>query len=160
MGHYKGNRKTAQALDAFVKLMRAANSVSAATGVELAGADLTDSQFAVLEVLHHAGPLCLTVIAHKILKTGGNLTLVVKNLEKRGLVQRKQSAEDRRYFSLHLTPKGQRLIADIFPKQATRITDVLGALTPGEQAELAQLSKKLGISAARRTGSLVPERGR
>jgi MarR family 2-MHQ and catechol resistance regulon transcriptional repressor len=147
MGHFKGNKKTAQALDTFVKLTRAANSVSAATGVHLAGTDLTDSQFAVLEVLYHAGPLCLTVIAHKILKTGGNLTLVVKNLEKRGLVQRKQSVEDRRYFSLHLTAKGKRLISEIFPKHAARITEVLEALTPDEQDKLARLTKKLGLSA-------------
>ena len=146
MGHFKGNKKTAQALDTFVKLTRAANSVSAATGVQLVGAGLTDSQFAVLEVLYHAGPLCLTVIAHKILKTGGNLTLVVKNLEKRGLVQRKQSADDRRYFSLHLTAKGKRLITEIFPKQAARITEVFGALTPEEQIELARLTRKLGLS--------------
>ena len=146
MGHFKGNQKTAQALDTFVKLKRAANSVSAATGVQLVGAGLTDSQFAVLEVLYHAGPLCLTVIAHKILKTGGNLTLVVKNLEKRGLVQRKQSADDRRYFSLHLTAKGKRLITEIFPKQAARITGVFEALTSDEQIELARLTKKLGLS--------------
>jgi MarR family 2-MHQ and catechol resistance regulon transcriptional repressor len=150
MGHFKGSKKTAQALDTFVKLTRAANSVSAATSTSLVDADLTESQFAVLEVLYHAGPLSLTVIAHKILKTGGNLTLVVKNLEKRGLVQRKQSAEDRRYFSLHLTPKGQRLIAEIFPKHAMRITDVLGALSAEEQAELARLSKKLGLSASQK----------
>src|SRR5438445_1920731 len=141
MGHFKGNRKTVQALDAFVKLTRAANSVSAATGVQLAGSGLTDSQFAVLEVLYHAGPLCLTVIAHKILKTGGNLTLVVKNLEKRGLVQRQQSPDDRRYFSLHLTAKGKRLISEDFPKQAARITHVLAALSPDEQAELARLTE-------------------
>jgi MarR family 2-MHQ and catechol resistance regulon transcriptional repressor len=151
MGHFKGNKKTAQALDTFVKLTRAANSVSAATGIQLSGSDLTDSQFAVLEVLYHAGPLCLTVIAHKILKTGGNLTLVVKNLEKRGLVQRKQSVEDRRYFSLHLTPKGKRLIAEMFPKHASRITEVLDVLTPDEQDQLARLSKKLGLSAGQKS---------
>jgi MarR family 2-MHQ and catechol resistance regulon transcriptional repressor len=75
---------------------------------------------------------------------------VVKNLEKRGLVQRKQSADDRRFFSLHLTTKGRKLIADIFPKQAARITEVLDALTSDEQTELARLAKKLGLSA---TGS-------
>ena len=149
MGHYKGGKKTAQALDAFVKLMRAANSVSAATNSELSAAELTISQFAVLEVLYHAGPLCLSEIARKILTTGGNLTLVVKNLEKRGLVQRKQSAEDRRYFSLHLTPKGARLITEVFPKQAARITQVLEALTADEQADLARLSKKLGVGASK-----------
>src|SRR3954467_2601749 len=150
MGHFDGNKTTGQALDTFVKLMRAANSVGTATNAGLAEADLTVSQFAVLEVLYHAGPLCLTAIAHKILTTGGNLTLVVKNLEKRGLVQRKQSADDRRFFSLHLTTKGRKLIAEIFPKQAARITQVLGALTSDEQTELARLAKKLGLSA---TGS-------
>jgi MarR family 2-MHQ and catechol resistance regulon transcriptional repressor len=154
MGHFKGNKKTAQALDAFVKLTRAANSVSAAASVQLAGGNLTESQFAVLEVLYHTGPLCLTVIAHKILKTGGNLTLVVKNLEKRSLVQRQQSPDDRRYFSLHLTAKGSRLISEVFPRQAARITHVLEALTPDEQAELARLSKKLGLSAAQSTLTL------
>src|SRR5437660_8043242 len=116
MGHYKGTPKTAQALDVFVKLMRAANSASKAANSELPSAGLTVSQFAVLELLYHAGPLCLTEIARKILTTGGNLTLVVKNLEKRGLVQRTQSADDRRYFSLHLTGKGKQVIANIFPK--------------------------------------------
>src|SRR3954468_22470649 len=148
MSHFVGNKSTAQALDVFVKLMRAANAVGTATNVGLAEADLTVSQFAVLEVLYHAGPLCLTVIAHKILTTGGNLTLVVKNLEKRGLVQRRQSADDRRFFSLHLTNKGKNLIAEVFPKQAAEITRVIGALSTEEQAELARLSKKLGTAAA------------
>jgi len=121
--------------------------VSAATNSLITEAGLTTSQFAVLEVLYHAGPLCLTEIAHKILTTGGNLTLVVNNLEKRGLVQRKQSASDRRFFSLHLTPKGKNLIAEIFPKQAAEITRVIGALSAEEQAELARLCKKLGRAA-------------
>jgi MarR family transcriptional regulator, 2-MHQ and catechol-resistance regulon repressor len=150
MGHYKGNKKTAQALDTFVKLMRAANSVSAATNSELAIADLTVSQFAVLELLFHAGPLCLTEIARKILTTGGNLTLVVNNLEKRGLVQRKQSAEDRRFFALHLTVKGRHLIAEIFPKQAASITHVLETLSPEEQSQLGRLCKKLGTGITQR----------
>src|SRR5437764_6069906 len=149
MGHYIGNKKTALALDAFVKLTRASNSVSAATNTSIADAGLTTSQFAVLEVLHHAGPLCLTEIANKILTTGGNLTLVVKNLEKRGLVQRKQSADDRRFFSLHLTSKGKNLIAEVFPKQAAEITQVLEVLTAEEQSQLARLTKKLGTAAAK-----------
>src|SRR5437763_5293176 len=146
MSHFEGNKRTAQALDAFVKLMRAANSVSSATNAGLTAADLTVSQFAVLEVLYHAGPLCLTAIAHKILTTGGNLTLVVKNLEKRGLVQRTQSADDRRYFSLHLTGKGKQVIANIFPKHAAGIGEIMGALSANEQRQLAELCKKLGIA--------------
>jgi MarR family transcriptional regulator, 2-MHQ and catechol-resistance regulon repressor len=152
MGHYTGNKKAALALDAFVKLTRASNSVSAATNSSITNVGLTASQFAVLEVLYHVGPLCLTEIAHKILSTGGNLTLVVRNLEKHGLVQRKQSADDRRFFSLHLTTKGKNLIAEVFPKQAAEITRVIGALSAEEQAELARLSKKLGVAAAETAG--------
>jgi len=152
MGHFKGSRKTAQALDTFVKLMRAANSLSTATNGRLADAGLTVSQFAVLEVLYHAGPLCLSEIAHKILTTAGNLTLVVNNLEKRGLVRRKQNSKDKRFYSLHLTGKGTALIAEVFPKQAAEIARVLGALSPVEQVELARLCKKLGMAAALGSG--------
>ena len=148
MSHFEGNKKTAQALDAFVKLMRAANSVGAATGLRLAEADLTVSQFAVLEVLYHGGPMCLNAIAHKILTTAGNLTLVVKNLEKHGLVKREQDPKDRRFFSLHLTTKGKKLISEVFPKHVAEITRVLGALSSEEQSDLARLAKKLGTAAA------------
>jgi DNA-binding MarR family transcriptional regulator len=52
---------------------------------------------------------------------------------------------------LHLTAKGKRLISEIFPKHAARITEVLEALTPDEQAELARLTRKLGLSAGQST---------
>jgi MarR family transcriptional regulator, 2-MHQ and catechol-resistance regulon repressor len=152
MGHFKGDRKTSQALDTFVKLMRAANSVSAATHARSTDAGLTVSQFAVLEVLYHAGPLCLTEIAHKILTTAGNLTLVVNNLEKRGLVRRRQNPEDKRFYSLHLTGKGRALITGVFPQQAAEIARVLSALSMLEQVELARLCKKLGMAAAHGSG--------
>jgi len=157
MGHFEGNKKTGQALDAFVKLMRAANSVGAATGARLAEADLTVSQFAVLEVLYHAGPMCLNAVAHKILTTAGNLTLVVKNLERRGLVKREQDPEDRRFFSLHLTAKGKKLISEVFPRHAAEITRVLDALSPEEQAQFARLAKKLGTAAAKQSNGKEAE---
>src|SRR5512135_404628 len=94
--HYQGSKREARALDAFVKLMRASNSVHARATHTLAGADLTPSQFAVLEVLHHLGPMTLTELARKILRTGGNLTMVAGNLARRGLVRRERLPQDRR----------------------------------------------------------------
>src|SRR5437763_16828390 len=90
----------------------------------------------------------MTAREQKILTTGENLTLVVKTLEKRGFVQRKKSADDRRFFSLHLNGKGRKVISEVFPKQAAEITRVIGALAPEEQNELAHLCKKLGTEAA------------
>src|ERR1700756_5121326 len=108
--HYKGSKREVQALDTFIKLMRGTNSLTARLRSHLEFSSLTESQFAVLEALLHLGPLCLSVLAQKLLQTGGNLTLVVKSLEKQGLVKRKQESSDRRYTSIHLTPSGEKLI--------------------------------------------------
>lgn len=144
MGHYRGKPQEARALDAYVKLMRAAESVTARVNRHLDAAGLSISQFGVLEALYHLGPLVLSDLARKILKTGGNLTMVVDNLEKRGLAERCPDPDDRRFRRVSITPRGRRLIAAIFPAHARGITRALAALSPSEQATLASLCRKLG----------------
>lgn len=133
-----------RALSTYVKLLRASESVHNEAMRSLAQEDLTPSQFGVLEALYHVGPMCLSVLAGKILKTSGNLTMVVGNLEKRGLITRQQSTHDRRFVSASITEKGKRLIARVFPEHASRITGLMGRLTPYEQDTLAELCRKLG----------------
>jgi MarR family 2-MHQ and catechol resistance regulon transcriptional repressor len=142
--HHRGPPREVAALDAYIKLMRAAESVTARAHVVLPR-DLTFSQFAALEALYHLGPLYQTELATKLLKTGGNLTLVVDNLERCGFVIRERKAEDRRYVRVALTPKGRKFIAAVFPRLAASITRELAALTRREQAALGRLCKKLGI---------------
>jgi MarR family 2-MHQ and catechol resistance regulon transcriptional repressor len=144
--HYKGSKREVQALDTFIKLMRGTNSLTARLRSHLEFSSLTESQFSVLEALLHLGPLCLSVLAQKLLQTGGNLTLVVKNLEKQGLVKRKQESSDRRYTSIHLTPSGEKLIRKVFAKHVEAITREMQILSPEEQAELGRLCKKLGLA--------------
>ena len=105
---------------------------------------LTPSQFAVLEALYHIGPLCLSELAQKILRTSGNLTMVVDNLEKSGYVKRVPSAKDRRFIRAEITDAGRRLIASIFPEHASGITDLMSRLTAEEQDTLRELCRKLG----------------
>lgn len=133
----------ALALSGYVKLMRAAESVTARVHVVLPRA-LTITQFAVLEALLHAGPLCHSEIATKILKSSGNLTLVVKNLEKSGWIKRHRDPEDGRIFTVQLTPSGQRMIQEVFPKIASAIKREFNVLSEAEQITLARLCKKLG----------------
>jgi MarR family 2-MHQ and catechol resistance regulon transcriptional repressor len=97
-----------------------------------------------MEALYHLGPMVLSEIARKILKTGGNLTMVVRNLERRGLVKRVSGENDRRFVNLSLTAKGSRLIAEVFPKHAACITGLFEKLTAAEQEQLAALCRKLG----------------
>lgn len=140
------NGRQERALAAYVKLLRASESVQSEAMRSLAEEDITPSQFAVLEALYHVGPMCLSVLADKILKTSGNLTMVIGNLEKRGLVTRQQSSEDRRFVSAAITEKGKKLISRVFPGHAARITDLMNRLTPREQDTLAELCRKLGKS--------------
>jgi len=142
--HFHGTPRQERALSAYVKLLRASETLHTEATRSLAGADLSSSQFAVLEALYHVGPLCLSDLARKILKTSGNLTMVANNLEKRDLVVRQQSAQDRRFVSLAITERGRKLMARIFPVHLSRIVELMDRLSPAEQEELGRLSRKLG----------------
>ena len=93
---YRGTSKEMKALSAYVKLMRAAESITARAHRHLSSFGLTISQFGVLEALFHLGPLSQKDIGQKILRSSGNITMVIDNLEKRGLVRRERDRQDRR----------------------------------------------------------------
>ena len=133
------------ALNTYTKLMRAAESVTNRVGRTMSAAGLTISQFGVLEALHHKGPLCQRDIAAKILKSTGNITLVIDNLEKQGLVKRERISEDRRYLTVTLTESGETLIGTVFSDVESAIVTEMDSLTSEEQETLGMLSKKLGL---------------
>ena len=133
------------ALNTYTKLMRAAESVTNRTSRPMSEAGLTISQFGVLEALYHKGPLCQRDIAAKILKSTGNMTMVIDNLEKSGLVRRARDNEDRRFLTIHLTEKGTALVAKTFADVAESIVANMGVLTVKEQEQLGRLCKKLGL---------------
>ena len=132
------------ALGTFVKLMRAAESVSVDVHKEIGEAGLSISQFGILEALFHLGPMSQKEIGAKILKSAGNITMVIDNLEKRKLVVRNRGEADRRYYRVSLTEKGEGLIKTIFPLHSRRISKRMSALTVDEQKALGVLLKKLG----------------
>ncbi len=137
-----------RALVTYVKLMRAANAARNFASRSLNGTGVTLTQFAVLEALYHLGPMSLSDIAQKVLTTGGNLTMVVGNLEKQGLAKRQPSPEDGRVLIVVLTAKGKALMRQIFPRHAAAIVEFLSALSPHEQAQLGDLCRKLGLREA------------
>ena len=93
---HRGAIEEINALNAFIKLQRSAESVSVRIHAVLPEG-LTITQFGVLEAIYHIGPLCQSELAEKLLKSGGNLTLVVDNLEKAGYVRRERDSADRRF---------------------------------------------------------------
>ena len=142
--YFKNNREQ-KALRTYVKLMRAAESVTGRIHEHLSSIGLTLSQFAVIEALYHLGPLSQRQIGQKILRSSGNITMVIDNLEKNGLVRRKRDKADRRLFIVYLTEKGYKLIRNIFPPHARVIAREFDVLTAAEQDTLGSLCKKLGL---------------
>ncbi len=144
--HYPGTEQERAALDAYIKLTRATESVNQQLHTHLHEYNLTISQFGVLETLYHLGPMPVGQVAEKILRSNANLTLVVDNLAKRGLVHRERRVSDRRSVEVSLTDEGRALIARLMPDHVARIVHAFAALSPGEQQTLAALCRKLGLS--------------
>lgn len=140
---HRGTIEEINALNAFIKLQRAAESVSARVHAVLP-ASLTITQFGVLESLYHIGPLCQSELAEKLLKSGGNLTLVVDNLEKAGYVARERDPADRRFVVVTLTDKGESFIATLFPKVVANVTREMATLSSTEISDFGRLCKKIG----------------
>lgn len=146
MAGYAGTPRERLALRTFVKLVRTANGLSARLNRPLAEAGLSESQFGVLEALLHLGPLHQRELAKKILRTNGNVTLVVDHLEQRGLVRRERGSADRRYIKVHLTDAGEVLVKALFPAHAARLAEELSVLSEDEQHELGRLCRRLNIA--------------
>ena len=151
--HFQGRKETVRALNAFVNLMRASDTVAAHMASQIEQSGLTMGQFGVLEALLHLGPMCQHTLGEKLLRSGGNVTLVVDNLEKHGWVRRERQEDDRRLVKIHLTPEGKHLISRVFPGHAEAVTREMSRLSGKEQESLRRICRKLGKSDAEELSS-------
>src|ERR1041385_964544 len=140
----KYGKKADLALGMWVKLVRAETTFGKLAEENIKSFVLPEPQFGVLECLGHLGPLTLGELSKKQLVSGGNITCVVDNLEKDGLVERVPSKQDRRSIAAQLTPKGKKMFDEIFVKHAEFVSDTASVLSEKEQEALSILLKKLG----------------
>ena len=148
----KGSREMQDTSGVHVWLVLAkafhALAAHAEESLNLSRTGLGDSDFRVLEVLLHKGPLPVNTIGPKVWLTPGSISVAVDRLVKKGLVSRKSHAEDRRVRQVELTPKGRALITRGFGEHAAAMEDVAGVLSKNERLTLLRLLKKLGKHAA------------
>lgn len=128
---------------AWVKLCRAQLAVSARIFRRLP-AKTSLAQFAVLEALDYLGPMYQREISEKILKSTGNVTVVVDALERAGLAVRQRSQEDRRKMVVNITDKGRRWLYEILPVYTQALAEEFAVLTSEEKVELGRLCRILG----------------
>ncbi|MFZ5798190.1 MAG: MarR family transcriptional regulator [Desulfobulbus sp.] len=143
MKQQKKSKKESLGMSTFSALQRATSIVANEVHKNLGSNNLTVSQFGVLEALHVIGPMYQRDLAEQILKTTGNITTVIDNLEKRELVKRVREVKDRRFFQVVLTPEGEKLIRRIYPAHVKRVQQVMDLLTAEEQEEFKRLCMKI-----------------
>src|SRR5512146_1273244 len=142
--HYVGSRAEMRTLDTFIKLTRCTNSLLGRLAERNTMGDLTYSQFAVLEALYHLGHMTQGEISTKVLKSGSNMTTVIDNLERDGLVRRERDAKARRVIHVHLTETGTGKVEAVLPGHVAALVEEFKVLSVKEQEMLGELCKKLG----------------
>ena len=137
-----------QPVHVWLVMMKAMRSLMryAAAGIEDTG--LGDSDFRVLEVLLHKGPLPVNTIGPIVDLTPGSISIAVDRLVAKGLVSRVESAQDRRVRIVALTPRGRDLIVSAFRKHSGQMKRVFSELSPEELRGLEVKLKKVGKRAA------------
>jgi DNA-binding MarR family transcriptional regulator len=104
--------------------------------------DLTPMQFSVLDVLYSKGEMKISELVGTILATSGNMTVVVKNMERDGLIYRQQSEDDRRAFLVGITEKGEKIIRKALPDHIKLIEEAFSILDDQEKADMIEIMKK------------------
>ena len=145
---HQGKLNEVRALDAYIVLRRADNTLTANLNRHIAENNLTSGQFGILEALFHLGPLSQQELGKKVLSTKGNITMIIDNLEKQSFVKRTADPTDRRVSIIQLTASGKAFIGKIVPAHIEKITRMMSVLTVDELKELKRLCKKVGLSVA------------
>jgi MarR family transcriptional regulator, 2-MHQ and catechol-resistance regulon repressor len=148
----------AATLQLLIALGRAMKAIENGVRPHLAGHGLGMTEFAVLEVLYHKGPLPLGEIRDRILVTGASTTYIVTKLEERRLMRRRGSREDKRVIFAEITSAGRKLIAEVFPAHVDRLRQLMAGLSPSEKRTASQLLRKLAQYASAAEGRLVSEK--
>ena len=143
-------KKNDIALNTWIKLARCFTVVSNLTNENIRDYNLTTPQFSVLEVLGHLGPMRVGQLCDKMLISGGNMTLVLDNLEKSDLIERHFTKDDRRAILISLTQKGTDLFTSIFSQHADKIGNIFSVLSADEQKQLGSMLKKLGLALSKK----------
>jgi MarR family transcriptional regulator, 2-MHQ and catechol-resistance regulon repressor len=128
-------------------LARAYGSIVSYIEGSITAQGLGISDFMVLEVLLHKGPLTISVIGEKVLLASASMTSAIDRLEKRGLVVRRTCNSDRRIRLVELTCEGKGFIQEIYTRHEKDLELVTAGVTQEERRTMYEGLKKIGLAA-------------
>jgi MarR family 2-MHQ and catechol resistance regulon transcriptional repressor len=148
-----GRGKKPEATHTWLVMLRAFQAVHHLALPPILKAGLGDSDFRVLEVLLHKGPMPVNAIGPKVDLNPGSVSVAVDRLYRKGLVSREESESDRRVRTVSLTEKGHRVFVPIFRQHAALIKRAFQDVSPEEQRQMEKVLKRIG----RRAEGLVEQ---
>ena len=143
---------TSPSLHLWIAVNRATRSVVERLSRQVEGHGLTLTEFAVLEALLHKGALPIGEIGEIVLLTSGSMTYVVDKLERRGLLVRRRSDEDRRVLYADLTDQGRQTINAAFAEHAALLARIMAPLDRTDKRQAIAILGRL-----RRTAEALPD---
>jgi len=149
-------KKPPQALHAWLIMLRAWQSMSHYVFPTLLEEGLGESDFRVLEVLLHKGPMPVNAIGPKVDLNPGSVSVAVDRLYKKGFVSRLESARDRRVRTVALTEKGRKMFIPLFRRHTALIQRAFHDVSSEELQQLEVVLKKIG----KRAESLAEKKAR
>jgi MarR family 2-MHQ and catechol resistance regulon transcriptional repressor len=130
-------------------LWKAFRSVEAHAHRHIATLGLGLSDFGILEVLLHKGPLNVQELGAKVMLTSGSMTAALDRLGRRGLIDREEDAGDRRARVVRLTEAGSALICDAFEDHKRAMELAVGGVAKKDREVLIGLLRRLGLGAVK-----------
>ncbi|MCI7678448.1 MAG: MarR family transcriptional regulator [Streptococcus orisratti] len=131
------------AVKSMVVMRKAFRTIDAKVSESFREFGLTPTQFGVLDVLFaKGGAMKIGELIDSMLATSGNMTVVIKNMEKNGWVTRTTCPTDKRAYLVTLTEAGRDLIQKVLPAHIVAVEETFSVLTEEEQEQLIELLKK------------------
>jgi MarR family 2-MHQ and catechol resistance regulon transcriptional repressor len=140
----EGRRKPSEAIHAWLIMLKAWQSMTRYASPTLLEEGLGESDFRVLEVLLHKGPMPVNAIGPKVDLNPGSVSVAVDRLYNKGFVSRVESDQDRRVRTVSLTEKGRQMFLPIFRRHAALIKHAFQDVSPQELQQLEAVLKKIG----------------
>src|ERR1700757_5288727 len=125
------SKRPPDALHAWLIILKAWQSMSR-YAFQTIEEELGQSDFRVLEVLLHKGPMPVNAIGPKVGLNPGSVSVAVDRLYKKGFVSRVECSEDRRVRTVSLTEKGREMFVPLFRRHTTLINRAFEDVSPDE----------------------------
>ena len=134
---------------AWLVMLKAWQSIARYLRPSMSDVGFCESDFRVLEVLLHKGPMPVNAIGPKVDLNPGSVSVAVDRLYKKGLVSRDECSSDRRIRTVSLTKKGRDAFLPLFRRHAALIKRAFEGISSQEMQQLELTLKKIGKRAGR-----------